>query len=440
MKNSVFLIGLCCLIFSFLTIGMANATTTESIDQNNNVIKNGEEISNLRILMSERESALSDKMLSYVNQSLEYSKNTINYFLIILSVISFIALILGWKTIKNIRDDAKEQTKIIAQKEIKKVTGKMESKIGEIDKKVGKKNKINLLWRKFSREDNLNNKLKITDKLIEADSTDYMAYGSKGLVLSDLDRNEEAIGYFDRALVINPKDIVALVNKAKCLISLNKKEVAISIYDEAIKIDIDNGSLYNAKALCLQELEKYQEALNCLNIAMNLEPKNYKYFISKAHILLSTKKYEEAIACFSRARSIESEKNNNACDYGYYAINISFAYHKKGDFLNAYKIASRGLSTGYHLELAVNKGLAAAALGKREEALELLESAYEIGGKISEVIYCKARVHALLQDSVDALSFLKKAIELDEKFKKDALSENDFVFLKDNEEFKQIIS
>ena len=61
------------------------------------------------------------------------------------------------------------------------------------------------------------------------DPKDVDALNNKGGDLSSLDKPEEAITYYDKALTIEPNDAVLLNNKGSALYELNRDEEASSV-------------------------------------------------------------------------------------------------------------------------------------------------------------------------------------------------------------------
>ena len=64
-----------------------------------------------------------------------------------------------------------------------------------------------------------------------------MAWNNKGLALDDINKYDEAIKAFDKAIEINPQYSLAWYNKGRALYKLNKFDEAIKAYDKAIEID-----------------------------------------------------------------------------------------------------------------------------------------------------------------------------------------------------------
>ena len=84
-----------------------------------------------------------------------------------------------------------------------------------------------------------------------------------------MNRYEEAVRCFSKAIVLNPNDaeIKIFYNKGMSLNILNR-------YDETIKIRLNSiqPNFYFSKELCLNALNKNAEALRCFDEAHKLNP------------------------------------------------------------------------------------------------------------------------------------------------------------------------
>ncbi|MBD3196406.1 MAG: tetratricopeptide repeat protein [Candidatus Lokiarchaeota archaeon] len=90
-----------------------------------------------------------------------------------------------------------------------------------------------------------------------------IAKNSKGIILMDLERYEEALKMFDDVLEFNPVFSPTLVGKAKALLKLNNANEALVYLDRSIKSDPSfmDGWYYKAKTLF--DLKRYREAYKC---------------------------------------------------------------------------------------------------------------------------------------------------------------------------------
>ena len=62
----------------------------------------------------------------------------------------------------------------------------------------------------------------------------------KGLALYKLNKSDEAITAYDKAIEINPQNSYAWADKGDALVKLGKSDEAIKAYDKAIEINPRN--------------------------------------------------------------------------------------------------------------------------------------------------------------------------------------------------------
>ena len=64
-----------------------------------------------------------------------------------------------------------------------------------------------------------------------------MAWTGKGIALNDLNKSDEAIKAYDKAIEISPQNPMAWYNKGAALDNLNKTDESKKAYDKAIEIN-----------------------------------------------------------------------------------------------------------------------------------------------------------------------------------------------------------
>lgn len=95
-----------------------------------------------------------------------------------------------------------------------------------------------------------------------------------GVILSHLDREEEAIALFDKALAINPKHYQSLRQKGVSLINLGRAKEALPFFDQALTINPkDHNSLWN-KGVAIYNIGSTLEAYKIFMAAFALAPDN----------------------------------------------------------------------------------------------------------------------------------------------------------------------
>lgn len=87
-----------------------------------------------------------------------------------------------------------------------------------------------------------------------------------------------------------------------------------------------------------------------------------------------------------------------------------------------------------------NWGVALVKLGRNKEAIEKFQKAVEINPNFSEAYVVLAMLNTILNQKDEAIKNLKKAIELDPKNKEKAKTDKDFDNLRNDPEFKKLIS
>jgi tetratricopeptide (TPR) repeat protein len=77
-----------------------------------------------------------------------------------------------------------------------------------------------------------------------------IATNNKGAALNILGNYAQAVGYFDKALAINPNFTLALTNKGNSLDGLGRHKEAIALYDKALAINPNFQDALMGKTKC----------------------------------------------------------------------------------------------------------------------------------------------------------------------------------------------
>ncbi|CAD8174781.1 unnamed protein product [Paramecium pentaurelia] len=138
----------------------------------------------------------------------------------------------------------------------------------------GDQNQINIQQIIVESEDKKQQNIKEAERLL-----------NEGVALNNLNKYQDAIECYDKAISINPKYDKAWSNKGDALNNLNKYQDAIECLDKAISINPKFDSAWNNKGSALNNLNKYQDAIECF-------------------ALHKLQKYTDAISCYDQALSI----------------------------------------------------------------------------------------------------------------------------------------
>ena len=128
--------------------------------------------------------------------------------------------------------------------------------------------------------------------------TKYMCLLKKSVILTKMEKYEEAMSIFGEAIKIDPNNPKGYINKAAALGILRKEKEAIKFCEENEKI-IDKKVLYNIKGILFQNQGNYYKKDNKNEEAI----KSYREAI---------KLYEETIKCQKEDRDISLINKNKA--------------------------------------------------------------------------------------------------------------------------------
>jgi Flp pilus assembly protein TadD len=72
----------------------------------------------------------------------------------------------------------------------------------------------------------------------------------------------------------NMNEIKDLVEKAKTLLENNKFEEALGFFEQALLMNQSDPELWNHKGVALRSMGRYDEALECFNKSLELDPRD----------------------------------------------------------------------------------------------------------------------------------------------------------------------
>ncbi|CAD8158117.1 unnamed protein product [Paramecium octaurelia] len=138
------------------------------------------------------------------------------------------------------------------------------------------------------------------DKAISINPQNDRVWNHKGSALHDLQKFKEAIECYEKAILINPKNDIAWSNKGSALHCLQKYEEAIDCYEKVFLINPNNDTAWSKKGSALHSLEKYEEAIYCQEKVISINPKNDIAWTNKGSALHCLQKFQDAIAIIKR--------------------------------------------------------------------------------------------------------------------------------------------
>ena len=121
----------------------------------------------------------------------------------------------------------------------------------------------------------------------------------------DLGHHQEAIGYYDQSLQLEPANPTTWFNKGTVLILLQRYEEAVRCFDRAYQMDSDYIDALHNKGTCLNGLGRYEEAITCFNKVLEQDFRHIAALVSRGVSLGYLGSYDEAVSQFDEALEID---------------------------------------------------------------------------------------------------------------------------------------
>lgn len=270
----------------------------------------------------------------------------------------------------------------------------------------------------------------------------HSALNLKGAILIKLNRIDEALDFFIKAIDIYPSDASALHNIG-LLYYLHKKELnkAIEYFEKSIKFDQNNvGSMMSLSGAYLQT-KNYEEACNVLITALKLQPQNQVllsnikstldgilrnkmicwpavelidlltqidaskkiYFYKIGVLYFSNQMYWQALTCFQQAEEILPDDVSLL-----FYIVLSHRFLK--EYVEALKYCDKLISKNLERKKAtLIKGNILANLKKFDEAILLIEDEFANSIKTDDYYFYLAEIFEMQGNLKKSLNYLNSA-------------------------------
>ena len=190
--------------------------------------------------------SLVDRDLSIGDKAMSYATNTVTYFFYLIAAVSSILVIVGWTTIRDIRDKVHS----VADKEIQQLVNTYEKRLRAIEQQLTQKTQhidqnreeiektqdVHSLWLRAAQEHSPLNK----------------------------------ISFYDEILKLRPSDSEALTYKADAILEMGEPHWAKELCAQALLNDKSYAYAHYQLACANAALGSIEEAMLCLSEAVSL--------------------------------------------------------------------------------------------------------------------------------------------------------------------------
>lgn len=200
-----------------------------------------DELKQLRTDMASQRLDMTEKILDrdlmVSDKAMSYATNTVTYFFYLIAAVSSILVIVGWTSIRDIRDKVHS----VADKEVQKLVEAYEERLRAIEKQlmqktqhidenrlqIEKTQEVHSMWLRAAQEHSIQGKIAIYDEILRLRPNDAEALTYKADTVLELGEPQWAKNLCHRALEIDPQYGYAHYQLA-CA------NVALSDFDEAV--------------------------------------------------------------------------------------------------------------------------------------------------------------------------------------------------------------
>jgi len=166
---------------------------------------------------------------------------------------------------------------------------------------------LHLLAIVFSSQGKHDEAIHFYEKALIYNPGDSSALSNFGVSLSAIGRVDDALFAYKKSLGINPNASVSWYNVGNILCDIGKYEEALPYYEKSVNLNSASYQAFNNYGKAYLDLNRNVEALMLFNRALEINPVFVDCLINKGEAFKKLKRYIEALECFDKALSLKPE-------------------------------------------------------------------------------------------------------------------------------------
>jgi tetratricopeptide (TPR) repeat protein len=132
-------------------------------------------------------------------------------------------------------------------------------------------------------------------------------WNGQGKTLYQLKKYKDALAVYDKAIQLKPDYLEAWIGRGFVLGKLQRYQEAIASFNKALEFNKDNAEIWNAKGEAFSNLNQNDEAIKAYEQAIELKPDNFEAWYKKGLGLQNSQRYEEAIAAYEKVVNLKPD-------------------------------------------------------------------------------------------------------------------------------------
>jgi tetratricopeptide (TPR) repeat protein len=243
------------------------------------------------------------------------------------------------------------------------------------------------------------------DKAIELNPNYVKAWGNRGIAKGNLQKHKEAISDFDKAIELNPNFSEALSNRGAAKANLRRYEEAIADYDRAIELNPNFSEALSNRGAAKDTLQKYEEAIADYDRAIELNPTYVKAWSFRGDAKGRLQRYEESIADHDKAIELNP---NFAEAWSFRGVTLT----RLGQYDKALEHFNHAMRLDpKEIQFQINRGVLFAWMGRYEEAVKECKQVLQHNPDDVDALYGMSCCYALQRNIDESLKYLALAIK-----------------------------
>ncbi|MGH8002202.1 MAG: tetratricopeptide repeat protein, partial [Brasilonema sp.] len=245
------------------------------------------------------------------------------------------------------------------------------------------------------------------DKAVNIRPDYAQALNGQGKTLYELKKYKEALAAYDKAIQIEPDYLEAWSGRGFALNKLQRYQEAIASFDKTLQFKNNYPEVWDAKGEALTKLNEYDQALKSYDKAIELNPGYYEAWYHKAFLLQNLKRYDEAITAYDKVLELKQDYEIAWYNRGNVLANLQ----RYQDAVAAYEKAVQYRPKYYQSWLS--RGNLLINLQRYPEAIESFEQVIKYNPNNYQAWYGRGWSLHQMKRYEEAVSSYNKAIKLE---------------------------
>ncbi|MDZ4834812.1 MAG: tetratricopeptide repeat protein [Candidatus Melainabacteria bacterium] len=251
--------------------------------------------------------------------------------------------------------------------------------------------------------------LEFYDQVIELEPDNAEAWFCKGTILSSKGELKQAVDCYARsAQNAGDRAPLPLYNMGNALQKLERYEEAIDAFEKALKIDPTMCDAWINRGRILDDLGHHAEAIRSYDVSLDIDPNDSMAWTNRGNSFRGLENYKEALASYANALQLD------AADFKA-VLGSAVCYAHLGDTKKALDMFA-DLEHFDQSWVMVELSFVLALAGRNEDALKKIDEAIAREEDIPEAWNNRAEILARLKRHDEALASFDRAIDLADAF------------------------